>query len=471
MKHILVISQNPKDLPIITEAFAGEGRVRGVETRAAALATIAGRRFDYVFADLAIVSPTGGARALKEALAPFFTAGPHPPELIVMTKPETVREAVQAVQVGAVNYLTYPLTVEEIRLVVESLEELSIVQSELDYLRGKFWKADMLKLVRTNCPAMKKVYNDVRSVAPTRSTVLITGETGTGKGVLARLIHRHSNRSEGAFISVHCGAIPENLIESELFGHEKGAFTGAVKRKLGRFEIARGGTIFLDEVGTLTASAQVKLLQVLQEGTFSRVGGETVITADARVIAATNADLKFLSDQGVFRKDLFYRLNVFPIFVPPLRERLEDLPLLTEAFLQKLNSQYSKQIMSVHPAVPPHLAVYEWPGNVRELENIIERAHILEKTDTLTPESFPAELFPLKHAMANLKPEGSETLAAARQRALEEFTARYLAEKLAQHRGSVKETARAADITTRQLSKLMRRYGLKKEDYKRPSPK
>ena len=231
----------------------------------------------------------------------------------------------------------------------ESINESLLLQSELDYLRDRFWQADSLEIVQTRCPGMKTVFDKIRSVAPTKSTVMLTGETGTGKGVMANLIHKHSNRSEAQFISVHCGAIPDTLLESELFGHEKGAFTGAVRRKLGKFEIAKGGTIFLDEIGTVTPSAQIKLLQILQDGTFQRVGGEETLEANVRVIAATNTDLKRMCDDGLFRKDLYYRLNVFPIEIPPLRERMEDIPHFVDVFLRKMNKFHLKAHSSRGP--------------------------------------------------------------------------------------------------------------------------
>jgi transcriptional regulator with GAF, ATPase, and Fis domain len=313
---------------------------------------------------------------------------------------------------------------------------------------------------------MKKVYDKLKAVAPTKSTVLITGETGTGKGVIANLIHRHSNRKDAQFISIHCGAIPDTLLESELFGHEKGSFTGAVKRKLGKFEIASGGTIFLDEVGTITISAQIKLLQVLQEGIFQRVGGEDFKKSDARIIAATNVDLKKMCEDGIFRNDLYYRLNVFPIEVPPLRERIEDIPNLVEIFLTRLNKFYNKEISQVHPDVIDALACYSWPGNIRELENLIERAYILEVTSQLTPESFPKELFENSGHTGSVLLNTSMKLSYARQKAVESFERMYLVELLSQNKGKVKSSAEAAGITTRQLNKLMSKYSIKKEQFK-----
>jgi transcriptional regulator with PAS, ATPase and Fis domain len=283
--------------------------------------------------------------------------------------------------------------------------------------------------------------------------VLLIGETGTGKGLLARIIHMHSNRCDDPFISVHCGAIPDTLLESELFGHEKGSFTGAVRKKLGKFEMARGGTIFLDELGTITPPAQIKLLQVLQDGTFSRVGGEAALQTDARAITATNADLAEMSERGEFRKDLYYRLNVFPVEIPPLRERVEDIPQIVEVFLKKLKQRHEKNIHSVHPQVLQAFKNYPWPGNIRELENLMERACILETTKSLTPESFPAGLFESGNQHVVLPVKAHLPLAEARRHAIEDFERQYLKALFTRSKGKV-DLAR--DFTRRHCRTLER---------------
>jgi DNA-binding NtrC family response regulator len=396
MRYILVASQDQRDFDTIRSSFRSEYKVDLVPNRDSCFDPLRKKRYEFIFIDVEFLQgPTlpNGHNDYKTALQPFWHEFPAA-EIIVMASQAMIREAVMAVKAGASNYVTYPISPEEIKHVKESVQKSVRIQSELNYLRDKFWESGSLELIQTKSAKMRKVFDKIQSVAPTKSTVLLAGETGTGKGVLASLIHRHSNRREKQFISLHCGAIPDTLLESELFGHEKGAFTGAVRRKLGKFEIAHGGSIFLDEIGTITPSAQIKLLQVLQDRTFQRVGGEGNIEVDVRIIAATNTDLVKMCDEGLFRSDLYYRLSVFPIEIPPLRERTEDIPLLVEVFLRRLNKFNSKEIHDVDPGVMEALERYPWPGNIRELENLIERAYILERTSMLSPESFPSEFFP-----------------------------------------------------------------------------
>ena len=324
-------------------------------------------------------------------------------------------------------------------------------------------------LSMTQSPSMRDVYRKVQMVAPTRTTVLLTGETGTGKSYLAKLIHQLSTRASRQFISVHCGALPESLIESELFGHEKGAFTGASRTRKGKFELADGGTIFLDEVGTITPSAQIKLLHILQEKAFERVGGEKLIPCDVRIIAATNEDPAALCEQGKFRWDLFYRLNVFPVEVPPLRRRTEDILPLAERFMANFRRDAGKNITGIEQRAARALQEYAWPGNVRELENIIERACILEETDRIHAESLPLELLALRPETQADSTDRSDTLMplhAARAAAIEEFERRYLWALLQSCNGSIKKSADTAGITTRQLHKLMTRHHLDKKSFR-----
>jgi len=467
MKYILAATEDRAAAENIRAAFRRSFQVDVASTAGDCLALFRKRRYEFTFIDLDLLDDAGGSKGDPAAALQVFLQIFPSAEIIVITAPERVREAVAAVKAGAANYIAYPLNPDEIRYVTESIRESIRSQSELDYLRDRFWQSDSLEVVQTRNPEMRSVFEQVRLVAPTKSTILLTGETGTGKGILAKLIHRHSNRRRMQFIGVHCGAIPDTLLESELFGHEKGAFTGAVRRKLGKFELAHGGTIFLDEIGTISPAAQTKLLQVLQERTFQRVGGEALIETDVRIIAASNADLGQMVEKGLFRNDLYYRLNVFPISLPPLRRRREDIPQLTEIFLRQMNRFNHRGIHYVHPQVMEAFGRYHWPGNIRELQNLVERAFILETSSALTPASFPAELFADAPSSAAVKTAGMElTLAEVRGQAAAEAEMNYLREVLARNGGRINRTAQTAGVTVRQINKLMRKYGIRKEAFR-----
>ncbi|MGD8835383.1 MAG: sigma-54 dependent transcriptional regulator [Desulfobacteraceae bacterium] len=466
MQRALIVSTSSADRTELFSVFKSTARLEIIDDLDRAIHALGKVRYDMLFADLGLLMQQTGNNPCHEIMKDIQRRCPTI-KVIVMARTEEMHQAVQWVKAGATDILNYPLSIEQIRLVTKTITESVLKQSELDYLRDQFWKADALEVVRTKSSAMKDVFKKIQSVATTKTTVLMSGETGTGKTVLAKLIHQHSNRHGAQFISVHCGAIPDTLIESELFGHEKGAFTGAIKKKMGKFELANGGTIFLDEIGTLTPAAQIKLLQVLQDGSFTRIGGEETSETNTRVIAATNENLKALSDEGHFRKDLYYRLNVFPIEIPPLSMRTEDLPDLIERFLQRMNREFQKQITGVHPEVIRALSQYEWPGNVRELENLVERAYILENSSTLTPESFPLELFEERET-ALLPLDMHSTLADARKIALEDFERQYLKALLSRNKGKINTSASEAGISTRQLHKLMRKYDIQKETFKTP---
>ena len=465
MISVLVLSRNDKTYHEINATFHDIYQVDRVTTTREALEVIKKKNHDFLFVDLNMLRDATTQNNYKGILQPFWFAFPDI-EIIVLVPQSMIREAVMAVKAGASNYLTYPLDPVEQKYVTESIYNSRIMQSELDYLRDKFWEGDALEIVQTKSPIMKKVFEKIQSVAPTKSTILLIGETGTGKSMLAKLIHKHSTRRNAQFISVHCGAIPDTLLESELFGHEKGAFTGAIRKQLGKFEIAQGGTIFLDEIGTITPSAQIKLLQILQEGIFQRVGGEETIDADVRIIAASNMNLKEMCDDGRFRKDLYYRLNVFPIEIPHLNERIDDIPILVQSFIKKLNKFFSRDIHDIHPAVLEAFRNYLWPGNIRELENLIERAYIIESSSVLSPESFPGELFAGAILPSGVKINTTLSLAEVRKKGVEEIERNYLQEILTLCRGRINDAARAAGISTRQLHKLMKRCDLKKEDFR-----
>jgi PAS domain S-box-containing protein len=326
--------------------------------------------------------------------------------------------------VGAVTDITERRRAEgDLKKALDEIKKLrDQLYKENIALREEIDKASMFEEIVGESPALQAVLALVAKVAPTDSTVLITGETGTGKELIARAIHKRSHRSSRAFVSVNCAAIPATLIASELFGHEKGAFTGALQRRLGRFELAEGGTIFLDEIGELPADTQIALLRVLQEREFERVGGSHPIRADVRVITATNRDLESAIADGAFRIDLFYRLNVFPIQIPPLRERKEDIPTLVEYFIHRYSGKAGKKMRTIEKGVMELLASYSWPGNIRELQNVIERSIILCETDTfsvdpswLSPESSSArdETGPFAKKSAAQEREAIETALAA----------------------------------------------------------
>jgi len=464
MDKILFISNNTKEVNDITSLIDSSLSIDNCKSIEIGLSILKNERFDLILLDISMITNPSDT-AYKACLSSFWRINSLV-KIVIIAYPKQIREAVKVVKAGAWDYLNFPLNFAEIKLLIENLKKNIKIQSELDYLRDQFWKSDCLESIHTKNPEMKKVYNKIRSVAPTKSTVLLTGETGTGKGVLAKLIHKHSNRYENQFISIHCGAIPDNLIESEFFGHEKGAFTGAVKKRIGKFEIANGGTIFLDEIGTITPAAQIKLLQVLQDEVIYPVGSEKEITTNVRVIAATNDNLNELCDKGIFRKDLYYRLNVFPIEVPPLRKRTEDLQYLIEFFLKRLNQYHQKHINNVLPQIIEALMRYSWPGNIRELENLIERAYILETSNMLSPESFPNELFEEQSNVAYLHVDTSSPLAIVRKKAVEDVERNYIKEILSKNNGIIKTSALETGISTRQFTKLMRRYGICKEDFK-----
>ncbi len=464
MKKILICSKREDDKQTLTRALGDGYGIDTVTGRNEALECLRRTYYDLVFIDLDML-PAAHKLEYQDAIEPFIEKRVRV-EIIIITPMERIRHAVRFVKAGASDYIISPVHAEEVKHVVESISEDLLKEHELDYLRDQFWKPEVLDLVETKNSKMAVVFNKVRAVAPTKSTVLLTGETGTGKSLIARLIHLHSNRSNNAFISVHCGAIPDTLVESELFGHEKGAFTGAVRRKIGKFEMAKGGTIFLDEIGTITPAVQIKMLQVLQDGTFSRVGGEASLQTDGRIITATNSDLIQMADDGRFRKDLLYRLNVFPIDIPSLRERLEDLPYLINVLLRKLNLEFNKGVQHVHPLSLSALKGYHWPGNIRELENILERAFILETTSVLCPESFPVDLFGDDMPLAPVPIDSAETLANARLKAVDEFERQYIKELLKRNKGKINKSAEEAGVSTRQLYKLMTKHAIRKEDFR-----
>lgn len=468
MSSICVASSTPGPVAIIKGCFPAVEDVDLASDLPTLKILLQRKVYEHIFLDIDLLRGKNDSGADKSHLREHQTLQQLCPSayIFIMADNARIRQAVEIVKAGASNYLTYPLIPDEVKYVVESVRDYARMELELSYLRNRVGHTDFTVNAQTRSPLMRAVYEKVGIAAPTNALILLTGETGTGKSVIARLIHNRSTRSANQFISLHCGAIPDTLIESELFGHEKGAFTGAVRRKLGKFELAHKGTLFLDEIATITPAAQIKLLQVLQEKTFQRVGGETSLDTDARIVASSNMELKKMVDNGQFRSDLYYRLNVFPIELPSLRERKEDIPLLIEFFIQQLKKKYPKDIHAAHPAVIEAFERYDWPGNVRELENLIERGYILETSQMLTPESFPSEFFAKNAPAACLPLDTSISLAEFREMAKESAERQYLMEVLTQNKGRINKSADQAGISTRQINKLLTKYKIRKEEFK-----
>ena len=385
---------------------------------ASALAQLQSHDVDLVLLDVRLPGETGidileRIKGLEDSL-----------EVIMVTAVNDVRTAVVAMQRGAYDYVVKPFDVDEMQALVRRALEKRALQQEVLYLRSELASAHGFDEVVGRHPAMVRIYERIAQLAETTATVLITGESGTGKELIARALHRQGPRRERAFVAVNLAAIPEPLLESELFGHEKGAFTGAYQKKPGKFEVAHGGTLFLDEVGTLRVDLQAKLLRVLQEREIERLGGTRTIKVDVRIIAATNVNLKQAVKDRAFREDLYYRLNVVPLAVPPLRERREDIPALVTHFIAKYNREFGKAVRGISPGVLPVLLEYDWPGNVRELENIIERSVALVRGPVIRLADLPLDLA-LPDAGPG-SPEPGLSLKEARERFERQFILRVL---------------------------------------------
>ncbi|MDK2919242.1 MAG: two-component system, NtrC family, response regulator AtoC [Candidatus Petromonas sp.] len=311
--------------------------------------------------------------------------------VIMITAHGTMESAIEAMKIGALDYISKPFEIEELKVQIRKALDIGDMTKQIEFLTEEL-REKTGKVIIGDSDKIKKVLEIVNRVAKSNATVLITGESGTGKELIANAIHYNSDRADKPYVKVNCGALPENLLESELFGHEKGAFTGAVARKLGRFERADGGTIFLDEVGEISLPMQVKLLRVLQEKELERVGGTETIKVDVRIVAATNKDLKKMTEEGSFREDLYYRLNVIPIELPPLSERREDIPQLIEYFLEKYCREIGRSKMKLSKEALDIFLNYRWKGNIRELENVIERLAILCEGDIIEKNDLPREL-------------------------------------------------------------------------------
>jgi two-component system, NtrC family, response regulator HydG len=458
MARVLIIDDNET----MREGMAATVRRMGHEVAmsgsgAEGLALLRKQGADFVITDLKMDGVSG-----LDVLEGVKRIDPACPALIV-TAFGTVETAVQAMRLGAMDFLQKPFAPEVLRLKVERALELrretmgrQRAEAEVEALRADAAQPYGMGEMVGRAPQMRALFESIEKVAPSDVAVHISGESGTGKELVARAVHTQSKRAAGPFVKVNCGALTETLLESELFGHEKGAFTGAIKRKLGRFELADKGTLFLDEIGDMSPNLQLKLLRVLQEREFERVGGEETVRVDVRLISATHRDIKKEVDAGRFREDLFYRLHVVPCHVPPLRERREDIPSLVEHFIQKLGPRTNPAIQRIDDAALARLTAYHWPGNVRELENAVEQSLVFANGDSIGVAALPPFLREGTSEAALAVPSGNMTL----PEILDDLE-RQLIQRTFDKTGGVKtETARLLGIKTSALYYKLEKYGI-----------
>jgi len=442
--HILIVD----DEEIVRESLSSWLREDGfrVDTAPdgpAALEKVKAQRWAILLVDLKMPG-MDGLQVLEEVKKIQPEAA-----LVIMTAYATVDTAVNAMKYGAYDYLVKPFDPEEMSLMIEKIVQQQALVRETTVLRKVLKREHRFRDLISKSPAMQAVFDLARAAARSQSTVLVLGESGTGKEVLARAIHLESPRAGGPFVAVSCAALPETLLESELFGHEKGAFTGAVQRRKGKFETAQDGTLFLDEIGDISAKLQLDLLRVLEDRRFNRVGGSESIEVDVRIIAATNRDLRKAVADGKFREDLFYRLNVVPISLVPLRDRREDIPLLVEDLLERLNAEQSRHVEGVAAEAMAHLVAHDWPGNIRELRNVLERALVVATGTMLQTSDF------------GFVAEPSVEIDRVGPLSLEEIERRHIGNVLRHTDGNVSQTARILGIDRVTLYNKIKKYHLR----------
>ena len=448
---VLVVDDDIAHRTMLNTLISGWGYdVTEADDGATAIEKVKKQSYDLVLMDVRMVTVSG-----LEALEQIKSFNPAIP-VIIMTAYSSVDTAVDALKQGAHDYLTKPLDFDKLKITIARSMEHTRLKEENRLLKESLGKHFDRQNIIGQSPAMVNLLETVAQVAPSEATVLITGESGTGKELIAGAIHFNSSRKDGPFVKINCAAITETLLESELFGHEKGAFTGADRRKEGRFYQAHRGSLFLDEVSEMSLTMQVKLLRVLQEREFTRVGGEKTIQVDVRVIAATNKDLAGLIGKDQFREDLYYRLNVVSLEVPTLRERREDISLLAQHFLQSFAAKNHKEIKGFTPQAMDHLIRYDWPGNVRELMNAVERAVVLSRADWLSEKDFHLIIGPEQN---NSTAEATgQTIDADGATALEEVEKATILRTMEATGGNKSEAARRLGITRKTLHKKLKAY-------------
>ena len=440
--RLLIVDDDPIVRDSLGQWFDSEGYlVETVSSGREALERMEKDRWDLALLDIKMPGMDG-----IELQAKMHAADPELP-LIIMTGYASVETAVKALKAGAYDYITKPFDPDELIHLINKALEHRRARREVVRLRENLQEVFPQTRLIGQSPPMKRVIEMIETVAPTDTTVLITGESGTGKEIVARAIHAASPRRYMPMVVIHCGALTETLLESELFGHERGAFTGAQQRKKGKFEVADGGTVFLDEIADISLRTQTDLLRVLQEKEIVRVGGSQTVPVDFRCIAATNKNLELLVKEGTFRPDLFYRLNVFAIELPPLRERREDIPHLVNHFLDKYAAAMNRSAPRLSAAALDLLLGYPWPGNVRELENAVERALLIGREAEIQPSDFPFQMRPA--------PQGGNG------RTLDEVERQHIEKVLAETAGNLSRAARILDIDRTTLYNKLKRYGLR----------
>ena len=449
---VLVVDDEPLQREIMKTILDGEGYDTFTAGSGAEALTLIGRRHpDVLLTDLKMKGMDG--LALLDALP----AEPVPPAVILVTAHGTIASAVEAVRRGALDYLTKPLDKAQVLLAVKKACEHTAILRENERLRQALFERFRFEGIVGRSPRMQAVIDVLKKVAGTTATVMIRGESGTGKELVARAVHYNSPRRSRPFTALNCAAIPENLFESELFGHEAGAFTGATGRREGLFEVANGGTLFLDEVGDLPPAMQSKLLRVLQDREIRRVGGKESVRVDVRLLSATNKDLEQEMEKGHFREDLYYRLNVVSVELPSLRERTEDIAVLAPHFLEKYNGEFGKRLREIRPEAMQALLAYRWPGNVRQLESVIERAVLLSDGNALTLDDFGPLLQSRPTALIanDLPAEGLD---------FEQLEKDLLQKALARSGGVATKAARLLRMNYKAFLYRMEKFGLKAED-------